>query len=91
VEIAYNCRRIFMSTVDEILAAAMALPAGDRAELANRLFESVDEADEIEIDEELEQVIVDRLEAYDRGEVEAMDWEDVKAEIQESLDEKRRA
>lgn len=80
-----------MATVDEILAAAMALPAGDRAELANRLFESVDEADEVEVDEDLEQTIVDRLEAYDRGDVEAADWDDVKARIQDSLDKKRRA
>jgi putative addiction module component (TIGR02574 family) len=85
-----------MSTVDEILAAALALPPGDRAELANRLFESVEDADELEdeeleLDEELEQTIVDRLAEYDRGEIEASDWKDVKARIEASLDRKRPA
>jgi putative addiction module component (TIGR02574 family) len=80
-----------MSTVDEILAAAMALSPGDRAELANRLFESVDDAGELEMDEEFEQTLIDRLAAYDRGEVEASDWEDVKMRIKASLDRKRPA
>jgi putative addiction module component (TIGR02574 family) len=80
-----------MSTVDEILAAAMALPPGDRAELANRLFESVDEANDLQLDEQFEQTLLDRLAAYDRGEVEASDWKDVKARIQASLDRKRPA
>jgi putative addiction module component (TIGR02574 family) len=91
VEVAYNYRRIFMTTVDEILAAAMALPVGDRAELANRLFESVDNAEEFELDEQLEQTIRNRLEAYDRGEIEASDWEEVKARIEASFDRKRPA
>ena len=76
-----------MSTVDEILAAAMTLPPSTRAELANRLFESVDDAGELDVDEQLEQTIVDRLEAYDRGEVAAADWKDVKARIEASLEQ----
>jgi putative addiction module component (TIGR02574 family) len=80
-----------MSTADEILAAALALPPDDRAQLANRLFESMDESDELEVDEQLETTIVDRLEAYDRGEVEASDWADVKARIEASLNQKRPA
>ena len=80
-----------MSTIDEIVTAALALSPSDRVEIANRLFESLDEADELEVDEQLEKTIVDRLEAYDRGEVEASDWADVKARIQASLNQKRPA
>jgi Putative addiction module component len=38
-----------MSTVHEVLSAAMALPPKDRAIIANRLFESLDE-DDIEVE-----------------------------------------
>jgi hypothetical protein len=54
---------------------------------------SVDDADELEdkeleLDNELEQTVVDRLAAYDRGDIEASDWKDVKARIEASLDQK---
>jgi putative addiction module component (TIGR02574 family) len=91
VEIAYVSGGTLMSTADEILAAALALLPDERAQLANRLFESIDESDELEVDEQLEKTIVDRLVAYDRGEVEASDWADVKSRIEASLDQKRPA
>jgi putative addiction module component (TIGR02574 family) len=75
-----------MSAVDEILAVAMALSAEDRAELANRLFESVDDAEEFDLDDELEQTIRARLKSYGRGEIGTLDRDDVKTSIRASFD-----
>jgi putative addiction module component (TIGR02574 family) len=81
-----------MSTIEDIVAAAMELSSGDRAQIANRLLESLDaeDGDEFAFDEEYEQELLNRLDAYDRGEVKALDWNDVKEQLQESLRQNKR-
>jgi putative addiction module component (TIGR02574 family) len=78
-----------MSTVDDILAAALALPPDDRAQIADRLLESLDDGELLE--EELEETVLDRLDAYHRGEVKASEWKDVEARIRARLERDKSA
>ena len=56
-----------MSTINEVLSAAMALPSHDRATIADRLFESLDEADvQSDLHPEWETRIVDVVSAPER-------------------------
>ena len=74
-----------MSTlVQEIMAVALKLPASERAVLADEILHSLDKTDP-EIDAMWAQETEDRLAAYDRGEIEAIDADVVLAEGRERL------
>lgn len=66
----------------EIIAAALKLPASERAVLADELLHSLDKADP-EIDALWAKEAEERLAAYDRGEIEALDADKVLADLRE--------
>lgn len=68
----------------EIMAVALKLPASERAVLADELLHSLDKTDPA-IDALWAKEAEDRLAAYDRGEIEAIDAEAVLAEMRERL------
>lgn len=68
----------------EIMAVALKLPASERAVLADELLHSLDKTDPA-IDALWAKEAEDRLAAYDRGEVEAIDADAVLAEMRERL------
>ena len=66
---------------DEILHAAMMLPEDERADLAERLLESLGDADQREIDARWAREAEDRILAYERGEIVAIPGHEVFAEL----------
>jgi putative addiction module component (TIGR02574 family) len=68
----------------EIMAVALKLPASERAVLADELLHSLDKTDPA-IDALWAKEAEDRLAAYDRGEIEAIDADAVLAEMRERL------
>jgi len=64
-----------MSTFEEILRAALALPAEARAMLADRLLESLDGPDQKRIDALWAEEAERRLRELEEGKVEAIDGE----------------
>jgi putative addiction module component (TIGR02574 family) len=75
-----------MSTVNEVLSAAMALPPSDRAAIANRLFESLDEADvQPELHPEWEAELSARANAIVEGTAVLVDGESAVEELRRSL------
>ena len=54
---------------DAIFRAALALPQDARADLADKLFESLSEIDDPKIDARWAQEAEDRISAYERGEI----------------------
>ena len=75
-----------MSTIKEVLSAAMALPPHDRATIADRLFESLDEADvQSDLHPEWETELMRRANALDEGTAALVDGESAVEEIRQSL------
>ena len=68
----------------ELMAVALKLPASERAVLVDELLHSLDKTDPA-IDALWAKEAEDRLAAYDRGEVEAVDADAVLAEMRERL------
>lgn len=71
---------------DEIFRAALALPQEARAELADRLLQSLDDADQEEFDQEEHDRLwareaEDRIAACDRGELAEIPGEEVFASL----------
>lgn len=60
-----------MSKTEDIVSAALALPPADRAMLADKLLESLSEQEQSEIDVAWAEEARQRLEAFDRGDMEA--------------------
>lgn len=56
----------------EILKEALSLPPGERAEIAERLLSSLDTPDRRKIDALWANEVEDRLDAYERGEIETI-------------------
>ena len=63
------------SPLEELEAAALALPRTERARLAKHLIDSLDEEDEVEAAWKVE--VRQRLQAYRAGELETEDSQDV--------------
>jgi putative addiction module component (TIGR02574 family) len=63
--------------LDAIAAAALSLPAPDRAALAERLLDSLDDQEQKEVDAAWAEEAERRLQAYDRGELKAIPEEEV--------------
>jgi putative addiction module component (TIGR02574 family) len=65
------------STSEQILKDALALPPNERAELLERLLVSFQSAPDSKLDELWIREAEERLDAYDRGELEAVPMEEV--------------
>lgn len=75
-----------MSTFTEILNAALTLPLDQRNELAEVLWESMDEPtvelpQQPEMSQAWKDEIARRSAAYDRGELKSIPWEQVREEV----------
>lgn len=70
-----------MTKTDEILRAALSLPGEDRANIADRLLQSLDEEDQSDIDRLWVKEAEDRIAAYDRGEIGAIPTDEVFAAL----------
>lgn len=80
------------SAMPDILAAALALPDGDRAVLAYELLGSLApdaarNADDPALAVELNR----RIAALDAGDVQASDWHDAEQRLRKALDERRKS
>lgn len=74
-----------MPTPIEIVEAeAMKLTPGDRADLADRLWQSVHSKEEVDAAWDAE--IARRIQQIDSGEVECIPWEAVMAELRAKVD-----
>jgi putative addiction module component (TIGR02574 family) len=65
------------SDLDTVTAAALSLPAPDRAALAERLLDSLDDREQKEVDAAWAEEAERRLQAFDRGELKAIPEEEV--------------
>lgn len=65
------------ASIDELAQATLKLDLEERAELATRLLLSLDEPEPAEIDRLWEEEASRRLEAYRRGEIEAIPADEV--------------
>jgi putative addiction module component (TIGR02574 family) len=74
----WRCDRVASNVTGRLEAAALALPREERAQLARRLIESLD--DDPQVEEAWAIEIQRRLDAIDRGEVEMIPAEQVLAE-----------
>ena len=82
-----------MSTAADLFSQALSLPSSQREELANLLWESLPGDDDapIEISEELEQVIEQRLEEFRNGTAKTTDLASVMETLRATLASKRAA
>ena len=68
---------------EQILQQALALPLEERAQLIERLLETFQTPPDPALDQLWANEAHDRLEAYDRGELDAVDGEDVFQQMDE--------
>lgn len=68
---------------EQVLQAAMSLPQGERAEVANHLYDSIEGFATPEIEEAWRVEIAERIRASDAGEVESIPAEEVYARLKE--------
>ena len=69
----------------KILQNVLALPEDERAEIAARLIESLDEGPEVGVDEAWAAEIERRCAMLDAGQAVTSDWEDVRRRIETQL------
>jgi putative addiction module component (TIGR02574 family) len=72
-------------TIDQLLSEALLLPEGDRAQVAARLLESLDEAKDEAVDEAWAAEIERRCADRDLGRTSGADWEDVRRRIESAI------
>jgi putative addiction module component (TIGR02574 family) len=70
-----------MSSPDDLLSAALGLPAHDRARLARELLRSLDEAGDTRSTEAWTEELRRRLDEVKDGTVELDNWDDVRARL----------
>ncbi len=68
-----------------VLEQALSLPERDRAEIAARLLESLDDGDGEDLDAAWAQEIDRRCEALDKGEAVTTDWHEFRARIERDV------
>ena len=68
-----------MQTKDHVLEDAMKLPPGERLELAERLFASVDA--DAGVDEAWAEEVARRIAAVDSGAVKPIPWDEARKQI----------
>ena len=69
-------------TVEKIEIEALQIPSIDRLRLAEKLLASLDGPDQEEYDQAWQIEVEDRIDAFDRGEIEARDSEQIHREIE---------
>ncbi|MHB8347426.1 MAG: addiction module protein [Acidiferrobacterales bacterium] len=69
------------SSAKEILDRAMEMPENDRAAIAERLLASLDAKPDQNVEEAWQQEVQHRLSELDRGDVECVPWEEVRATL----------
>jgi putative addiction module component (TIGR02574 family) len=74
-----------MPDTKKLLADALGLPQRDRAEIATKLLESLDEEQDENVDEAWAREIERRCAALDSGEAVTSDWNDFRARIERDI------
>lgn len=70
------------NTATSLLEQALSLPECDRAEIAARLLESLDDGERDDLDATWAQEIDRRCDALDKGEAVTSDWNEFRARIE---------
>jgi putative addiction module component (TIGR02574 family) len=70
---------------EKFLAAALNLSEQERAEIAARLLESLDEAEQDDVDEAWAREIERRCAALDSGEAVTSDWNEFRSRIERDI------
>jgi len=68
-------------SAEALLDSALKLPSEDRARIAAELIASLDGIPEAGVEEAWDAEVDRRIEQVDRGEVQLVDWNSVKAEV----------
>ncbi len=74
-----------MDDAKKVLTVALELPQHQRAEIAARLLESLDEAEQGDVDEAWAREIERRCAALDSGEAVTSDWNEFRARIEREV------
>ena len=74
-----------MDDAKKVLTVALELPEHERAEIAARLLESLDEAEPDDVDEAWAREIELRCAALDSGEAVTSDWNEFRARIEREV------
>jgi putative addiction module component (TIGR02574 family) len=74
-----------MTAAERLLTEALGLPERERADLAARLLESLDEADGRDVDEDWAAEIERRCAAIDAGDAVTSDWNQVRQRIEREI------
>ena len=72
-----------MSEKDRILTKALKMPPAERAEMANRLLQSLDKPDK-EIDELWKKEAEDRIDAFEAGDIQTLTVQEVVEKFKKS-------
>jgi putative addiction module component (TIGR02574 family) len=83
--LAWQSENEAMSMPQEFFDTALSLPQSDRADLAFRLLQSLEQPGEEITSDEFGAELHDRLAAYRRGELKSYSLEETRAEIQKRL------
>jgi putative addiction module component (TIGR02574 family) len=71
---------------DELLKIALGLSAKDRATLAGSLIDSLDDVDEVSVQEAWNEEISRRIDELDSGKAKTIPWDEVRRRIAAKLD-----
>lgn len=74
-----------MDDAKKVLTVALELPEHERAEIAARLLESLDDAEHDDVDEAWAREIERRCAALDSGEAVTSDWNEFRARIEREV------
>ena len=74
-----------MRDSEELLSKALLLPQQERADLAARLLESLDERQDSDVDEAWIEEIERRCAAVDAGELVTSDWDDFRRRVEREV------
>lgn len=64
-----------------VLEEALKLPANERAEVAEQLLASLDEAPDTDVEQAWQEEVQRRLKQVERGEVKTIPWEEVQRRL----------
>lgn len=76
-------------SADAVLRQALSLPEADRADIAGALLQSLEPAEESDIEAAWREEVAARVAALDAGEVETIPWEDLRDRLVARLGERR--
>ena len=74
-----------MDDAAKVIEEALALSPQDRARVAHELIASLDQEEDVDAEDAWVSEVQARLAAIDRGEVEPVDWETVRARVRARL------